>query len=166
MCIPLILQDKLPLAESFVTGHSHLERQLVTLLDSWCHPSFNVEKTGRYEVICGSRTHTFAAVQTCILVCDISTVSFLVCLWPNTAWVRSNPKCWQNISSDLWRNSTLTKVLILSMFSPCRLLFVCNRQHDCFVWHRTLSQCSAQEKAGFPRVPHVQEICGGKWNYL
>ncbi|XP_040914461.1 exonuclease mut-7 homolog [Toxotes jaculatrix] len=43
MCVPLILQDKLPLAESFVTGHNHLEQQLVTLLDSWCHPNFSVE---------------------------------------------------------------------------------------------------------------------------
>uniref|UniRef100_H3D6Q4 Exonuclease 3'-5' domain containing 3 n=1 Tax=Tetraodon nigroviridis TaxID=99883 RepID=H3D6Q4_TETNG len=40
MCVPLILQNKLSLAESFVTGHSHLEERLVTLLDSWCHPSF------------------------------------------------------------------------------------------------------------------------------
>ncbi|KAM9338414.1 exonuclease mut-7 homolog [Symphorus nematophorus] len=42
MCVPLILQNKLPMAESFVTGHNHLEQQLVTLLDSWCHPSFSV----------------------------------------------------------------------------------------------------------------------------
>ncbi|XP_073334790.1 exonuclease mut-7 homolog [Pagrus major] len=44
VCVPLILQNKLPLAESFVTGHSHLEKQLVTLLDSWCHPNFSVEE--------------------------------------------------------------------------------------------------------------------------
>ncbi|XP_071396895.1 exonuclease mut-7 homolog [Centroberyx affinis] len=43
MCIPLILQDKLPIAESFVMGNHQLEQQLVMLLDSWCHPSFNVE---------------------------------------------------------------------------------------------------------------------------
>ncbi|XP_056289107.1 exonuclease mut-7 homolog [Pseudoliparis swirei] len=43
MCVPLILQDKLPMAESFVTGHNDLEQQLVTLLDSWCHPYFNEE---------------------------------------------------------------------------------------------------------------------------
>nr|XP_019937305.1 PREDICTED: exonuclease mut-7 homolog [Paralichthys olivaceus] len=47
MCIPLILQDKLPLAESFVTGHNHLEQLLVTLLDSWCHPSFRVEELSK-----------------------------------------------------------------------------------------------------------------------
>ncbi|XP_034047943.1 exonuclease mut-7 homolog isoform X2 [Thalassophryne amazonica] len=44
MCIPLILQDKLLLAESFVTGHKHLEQQLVELLDSWCHLNFSVEQ--------------------------------------------------------------------------------------------------------------------------
>ncbi|XP_041666203.1 exonuclease mut-7 homolog isoform X2 [Cheilinus undulatus] len=43
MCIPLILQNKLASAESFVTGHKDLEQQLVTLLDSWCHPNFSVE---------------------------------------------------------------------------------------------------------------------------
>ncbi|XP_042365330.1 exonuclease mut-7 homolog [Plectropomus leopardus] len=47
MCIPLILQNRLPLAESFVTGHSHLEQQLVTLLDSWCHSSFSVDEISR-----------------------------------------------------------------------------------------------------------------------
>ncbi|KAM4634374.1 exonuclease mut-7 homolog isoform 2-T2 [Polymixia lowei] len=43
MCIPLILLDRLPLVETFVTGHHQLERRLVTLLDSWCHPRFTVE---------------------------------------------------------------------------------------------------------------------------
>ncbi|KAM9735493.1 exonuclease mut-7 homolog isoform 2-T3 [Menidia menidia] len=43
MCIPLIFQDKLSLAESYVTGHPQLQQQLVKLLDSWCHPSFNIE---------------------------------------------------------------------------------------------------------------------------
>ncbi|XP_068190756.1 exonuclease mut-7 homolog isoform X2 [Antennarius striatus] len=42
MCVPLIVQNKFPLAESYVTGHSHLEKQLVILLDSWCHPTFSV----------------------------------------------------------------------------------------------------------------------------
>lgn len=47
MCVPLILQDKLPLAESFVTGHNHLEQQLITLLDSWCHPDFSVKEISK-----------------------------------------------------------------------------------------------------------------------
>lgn len=50
VCVPLILQNKLALAESFVTGHSHLEKQLVTLLDSWCHPNFSVEEIRKYGV--------------------------------------------------------------------------------------------------------------------
>ncbi|XP_077399250.1 exonuclease mut-7 homolog isoform X2 [Vanacampus margaritifer] len=43
VCIPLIFQDKVSLAESFVTGHVHLEQQLVSLLDSWCHTNFSVK---------------------------------------------------------------------------------------------------------------------------
>lgn len=42
MCIPLILQDKLTLVESYVQGHKHLEQALVALMDSWCHPNFDV----------------------------------------------------------------------------------------------------------------------------
>lgn len=48
MCVPLIVQNKLSLAESFVTGHNHLEHRLVTLLDSWCHPCFSVEEIIKY----------------------------------------------------------------------------------------------------------------------
>ncbi|XP_033832012.1 exonuclease mut-7 homolog [Periophthalmus magnuspinnatus] len=44
MCIPLILQDKLSMAESYVKGHKHLVQALVTLLDSWCHPNFDVNQ--------------------------------------------------------------------------------------------------------------------------
>uniref|UniRef100_A0A8C3ABC6 Uncharacterized protein n=1 Tax=Cyclopterus lumpus TaxID=8103 RepID=A0A8C3ABC6_CYCLU len=44
MCVPLILQNKLAMAEAFVTGHNDLEQQLVTLLDSWCHPYFSEEE--------------------------------------------------------------------------------------------------------------------------
>ncbi|XP_055006656.1 exonuclease mut-7 homolog, partial [Boleophthalmus pectinirostris] len=44
MCIPLILQDKLSLAESYVNGYKHLVQALVTLLDSWCHPDFDVNQ--------------------------------------------------------------------------------------------------------------------------
>lgn len=46
MCVPLVLQNKLQLAETFVTGYSHLEKRLVTLLDSWCHHSFSVDQLG------------------------------------------------------------------------------------------------------------------------
>ncbi|XP_040054288.2 exonuclease mut-7 homolog isoform X2 [Gasterosteus aculeatus] len=47
MCVPLILQNKLAMAESFVTGHDHLEQQLVLLLDSWCHPNFREEEISK-----------------------------------------------------------------------------------------------------------------------
>ncbi|XP_054612211.1 exonuclease mut-7 homolog isoform X2 [Dunckerocampus dactyliophorus] len=43
ICVPLIIQGKRALAENYITGHDHLERQLVALLDSWCHPCFSVE---------------------------------------------------------------------------------------------------------------------------
>ncbi|XP_041741386.1 exonuclease mut-7 homolog [Coregonus clupeaformis] len=47
MCVPLILQDKLPMAESFVSGHPKLEEHMVTLLDSWCHPDFSIAQLCR-----------------------------------------------------------------------------------------------------------------------
>ncbi|XP_010875670.3 exonuclease mut-7 homolog [Esox lucius] len=47
MCVPLILQDKLPIAESYVSGHPEMEEHMVTLLDSWCHPNFSVEQLCR-----------------------------------------------------------------------------------------------------------------------
>ncbi|XP_040012664.1 exonuclease mut-7 homolog isoform X2 [Xiphias gladius] len=63
MCVPLILQDKMPLAESFVTGHNHLEQRLITLLDSWCHPSFNVDEiTKRFPCLSLSK-HCMGQLQ-------------------------------------------------------------------------------------------------------
>ncbi|MBN3299528.1 MUT7 Exonuclease, partial [Amia calva] len=41
VCVPLILLDKLPLAEMFVSGHPELQQRLVRLLDSWCSLDFN-----------------------------------------------------------------------------------------------------------------------------
>uniref|UniRef100_UPI0037E87D7B exonuclease mut-7 homolog n=1 Tax=Semicossyphus pulcher TaxID=241346 RepID=UPI0037E87D7B len=56
MCVPLILHNKMQLAEAFVTGHNHLEQQLVTLLDSWCHPNFSVEHvTKKFPRLCLSK---------------------------------------------------------------------------------------------------------------
>ncbi|KAK0130519.1 Exonuclease mut-7 [Merluccius polli] len=49
MCIPLLLKGKVTLAENFVSGHPDLELRLVTLLDSWCDPFFNLDTvTGLY----------------------------------------------------------------------------------------------------------------------
>ncbi|KAJ8260556.1 hypothetical protein COCON_G00162790 [Conger conger] len=47
VCVPLVLQDKLPLAESYVQGHSHLEEALLKLLDSWCDPRFSLAQLRR-----------------------------------------------------------------------------------------------------------------------
>ncbi|CAN9504964.1 unnamed protein product [Ophioblennius macclurei] len=44
LCVPLVLQDKLPLVESLVAGHSHLQKQLIVLLDSWCHPNCTMDQ--------------------------------------------------------------------------------------------------------------------------
>ncbi|XP_035246857.1 exonuclease mut-7 homolog isoform X1 [Anguilla anguilla] len=47
VCVPLVLLDKLSLAESYVQGHSHLEEALVKLLDSWCAPNFSLAQLRR-----------------------------------------------------------------------------------------------------------------------
>ncbi|KAK2819029.1 hypothetical protein Q5P01_024590 [Channa striata] len=67
VCVPLILQGKLSLAESFVTGHNHLEQQLVILLDSWCHPSFRVEEISKRFPCLSLSKHCMAQIQPKIL---------------------------------------------------------------------------------------------------
>lgn len=47
MCVPLLLQDKVTVAESFVSGHPDLEVRLVSLLDSWCDPGFTPDTVTR-----------------------------------------------------------------------------------------------------------------------
>ncbi|XP_027018201.1 exonuclease mut-7 homolog [Tachysurus fulvidraco] len=47
MCVPLILMDKLPLAEAYVQDHADLQERLILLLDSWCGPDFNLENVHR-----------------------------------------------------------------------------------------------------------------------
>ncbi|KAG7264391.1 hypothetical protein CRUP_024996 [Coryphaenoides rupestris] len=47
MCTPLLLQDKVTLAEHYVSGHPDLERRLATLLDSWCDPRFSPDTVVR-----------------------------------------------------------------------------------------------------------------------
>ncbi|XP_015236544.1 PREDICTED: exonuclease mut-7 homolog [Cyprinodon variegatus] len=63
MLVPLILQDKLQLAESFVKGHSQLEQRLVMLLDSWCHPDFNLEDIRKHFPQLSLSKHYAAQVQ-------------------------------------------------------------------------------------------------------
>lgn len=47
MCVPLILMDKLPLAEAYVQGNAKLQERLVELLDSWCSPDFRLDELRR-----------------------------------------------------------------------------------------------------------------------
>ncbi|XP_056323123.1 exonuclease mut-7 homolog [Danio aesculapii] len=43
MCVPLILLDKLSLAELYVRHHPDLQKRLISLLDSWCRPDFSTQ---------------------------------------------------------------------------------------------------------------------------
>ncbi|KAL8174252.1 UNVERIFIED_CONTAM: hypothetical protein K2H54_040943 [Gekko kuhli] len=47
MCVPLLLQDKMNLVESYVEEYPHLQQQLLCLLDSWCEPGFRTETITR-----------------------------------------------------------------------------------------------------------------------
>lgn len=42
LCTPLLLQDKLSVVECYVSNSPELQQELVRLLDSWCHPDFNL----------------------------------------------------------------------------------------------------------------------------
>nr|XP_032814699.1 exonuclease mut-7 homolog isoform X7 [Petromyzon marinus] len=42
LCTPLLLQDKLNVVEGYVSNSPELQQELVRLLDSWCHPDFNL----------------------------------------------------------------------------------------------------------------------------
>ena len=76
MCVPLILQNKLALVESYVAGHSYLEQRLVTLLDSWCHPSFSLEEITRYGASLSELCHKSVNAETGGF-CFYSTAIFL-----------------------------------------------------------------------------------------
>ncbi|XP_060107482.1 exonuclease mut-7 homolog [Heteronotia binoei] len=47
MCVPLLLQDKINLVESYVEEHPDLQQRLLCLLDSWCEPGFRTETVTR-----------------------------------------------------------------------------------------------------------------------
>ncbi|KAM9820163.1 exonuclease mut-7 homolog [Neosynchiropus ocellatus] len=67
VCVPLILHNKMALAEEFVTGHEHLEKQLVKLLDSWCHSYFCAQDlVTRYPRLSLSK-HNMGAVESKVL---------------------------------------------------------------------------------------------------
>ncbi|KAJ6652011.1 hypothetical protein lerEdw1_015836 [Lerista edwardsae] len=47
VCIPLLLQDKMNLVESYVEGYPDLQEQLLRVLDSWCRPGFQLKDIPR-----------------------------------------------------------------------------------------------------------------------
>ena len=47
MCVPLLLQDKVDLVERYVDSLPHLQRRLLTLMDSWCQPGFDIRVVAR-----------------------------------------------------------------------------------------------------------------------
>ncbi|XP_070655865.1 exonuclease mut-7 homolog isoform X2 [Bos indicus] len=47
MCVPLLLQDKVGLAERYVDSLPHLQQRLLALMDSWCQPGFDIRVVAR-----------------------------------------------------------------------------------------------------------------------
>ncbi|XP_006863839.1 PREDICTED: probable exonuclease mut-7 homolog [Chrysochloris asiatica] len=47
MSIPLLLQNKVNLVESYVDGFPDLQRRLVVLMDSWCQPGFSIRDVAK-----------------------------------------------------------------------------------------------------------------------
>ncbi|XP_062410629.1 exonuclease mut-7 homolog isoform X2 [Sardina pilchardus] len=59
MCVPLVLLDKLAMAEAYVRGRALLQERLVTLLDSWCCPHFSLDQLRKqYPRLCLSKHQT------------------------------------------------------------------------------------------------------------
>ncbi|XP_072489220.1 exonuclease mut-7 homolog isoform X3 [Notamacropus eugenii] len=56
MCTPLLLQDKANLVEDYVADYPHLQSQLLQIMDTWCHPTFNTRDIARqYQNVPPSR---------------------------------------------------------------------------------------------------------------
>ncbi|XP_043841778.1 exonuclease mut-7 homolog [Dromiciops gliroides] len=56
MCTPLLLQDKANLVEDYVADYPHLQSQLLQIMDTWCHPTFNARDIARqYQNVPPSR---------------------------------------------------------------------------------------------------------------
>uniref|UniRef100_A0A8D0GUQ0 Uncharacterized protein n=1 Tax=Sphenodon punctatus TaxID=8508 RepID=A0A8D0GUQ0_SPHPU len=47
ICIPLLLQDKTNIVESYVSDHPDLQCKLLQILDTWCEPDFNPKDIAR-----------------------------------------------------------------------------------------------------------------------
>lgn len=117
MCVPLILQNKLPLAESFVSGHRRLEEELVVMLDSWCQAGFTADHISRYPgcvgvfecscVCCRLElcAHTFTPS------CSAADASQTP-VPPNTAWTSCSPRFSPSTCSAWWTSSASTQVCL------------------------------------------------------
>ncbi|KAG7322986.1 hypothetical protein KOW79_014332 [Hemibagrus wyckioides] len=68
MCVPLILMDKLTMAEAYVQDHADLQERLILLLDSWCGPDFNLEKVHRQFPCLSLSKHQTDQIQPKLLV--------------------------------------------------------------------------------------------------
>ncbi|XP_034168728.2 exonuclease mut-7 homolog [Pangasianodon hypophthalmus] len=68
MCVPLILMDKLPLAEAYVQDHADLQERLIRLLDSWCSPDFNLEEVRRQFPSLSLSKHQTDQIQPKLLI--------------------------------------------------------------------------------------------------
>lgn len=181
MCAPLILQNKLPLAESFVSGHQRLEEELLAMLDSWCQPGFTADHISRYP----------GCVCACSCVCVV-VVSVLCSHPPSTlsSCSRFPAACPSKHCLDLLQPKMLTKHVfrLMDKFSinpgVCVCLFACvcgsqglhssagfvdfsltpsfspffPRPPCC----RPVSQRTSQKASGLAAVPHVRQVCGGE----
>ncbi|KAL4617371.1 hypothetical protein GN956_G21415, partial [Arapaima gigas] len=91
-CVPLILQDKLSLVESYVRGHRHLEEWLVKLLDSWCSPQFTIFELKRQYPQLGFSQHQAERLQSKVLSKQVFRLmqlfSFDSALCPNSVTKR------------------------------------------------------------------------------
>lgn len=47
MSTPLLLQDRMALAERYIAGFPDLQRRLLALMDSWCQPGFDIRVVAR-----------------------------------------------------------------------------------------------------------------------
>lgn len=163
MCVPLIVQSKMSLAESFVTGHSELEQQLVILLDSWCHPTFSVEEISKY-VGCVS-VGVNAGIS---LNCRIFTVYNCVCFLRRFPRLSLSKHYMAQIQPKMLTKHILRLVEKFNINQGV-LLYLCICSHFMYFiiclcaeiimilhfWHRAMSQCSAQKETGFFTFPYV-----------
>uniref|UniRef100_A0A671MKG0 Exonuclease mut-7 homolog n=1 Tax=Sinocyclocheilus anshuiensis TaxID=1608454 RepID=A0A671MKG0_9TELE len=114
MCVPLILLDKLSLAELYVREHPDLQQRLVSLLDSWCEPNFNMQALLRSELkqTCNTELQV-QLVQLLVRHCSLQTAAqwaahynlprnsiFLSSCHREMCFVSGPPESWTPLQSD------------------------------------------------------------------